>query len=454
MLFIEQGEKVMAIHGTIDRVRYLKRDDLNEEAAIIGNYYRDIIQSYGVDVTYFKQDTDYPLIMNPTLSSYENMIYGENDTISYSMSSDMIVFMEVEGDIFQVRREGTIPEDHYTMVFMIDDFSTKFSKYLGGYDEFTTNLNVTGDVSGFTTSISSEFNIENLSGMVFNEFQSVSPSGYFQPTVTKYNDFAYDIPINPYIAVPTYYTDNDPEESLAFIGDYTSSLDASGNGVINTTMSGSLLYTSIESLSPYQHKLKPVVGDFIRMDFPGGDNFEEYELTHVWDRQLTDDGINPLLHKYVYKCDVIRRVPNHESVFGDDSQMEKTTSDLLEIMTDEQLTRAKISDEIDDYSDNVDDVYGGYGIDDIEPTSVLRDISISGSSTMVGGTSGQFNCMGIYSDNTTNMISPDWSVSNDGEITSGGVLTTDDVYFNSYTTVTAKYNEFMESHSVVITTKL
>ena len=444
----------MAINGTINRVRYLKRNDLTEEAAIIGNYYRDIIQSYGVDVRYFKQDTEYPLVMNPSLSSYENLIYGENDNTSYSMSADMIVFMEVEGDIFQVRREGTIPEDHYTMTFMIDDFSNTFSKYLGGNDEFNTLLNVSGEVSSYTTTISSDFDIENLSGNVYKEFDftSLPSSGYFQPTVTKYNDFSYNIPINPYIVSPTYYLNDEPEESSSFIGEYTSSLDASGNGTINTSISGSLLYTTIESLSPYQDKLKPVVGDFIKLDFPGGDNYEEYEITHVWDRQLTDDGVNPLLHKYVYKCDIIRRVPDHEDVFGDDTFMEKPTSDLKEIMETEQCIRAEVSDEIDSYEDEVDDVYGGYGLDCYgnEMTPTLRGFDISGSSTITEQTSGQYICIGNYSDGSTSVITPEWSVSNDGVISNDGVLTTGDIEINTETTLVAKFDGLFDTHKITI----
>ena len=38
-------------------LRYLKRKNLEQEARIVGNYYRDIIHSYGIDCTYYKLDT-------------------------------------------------------------------------------------------------------------------------------------------------------------------------------------------------------------------------------------------------------------------------------------------------------------------------------------------------------------------------------------------------------------
>lgn len=38
-------------------IRYLKRQNLEQEARIVGNYFRDLIRSYGVDCTYYKLDT-------------------------------------------------------------------------------------------------------------------------------------------------------------------------------------------------------------------------------------------------------------------------------------------------------------------------------------------------------------------------------------------------------------
>lgn len=38
-------------------IRYLKRQNLEQEARIVGNYFRDLIRSYGIDCIYYKLDT-------------------------------------------------------------------------------------------------------------------------------------------------------------------------------------------------------------------------------------------------------------------------------------------------------------------------------------------------------------------------------------------------------------
>ena len=35
----------------------MKRPNLEQEAQVVGNYYRDVIRSYGIDVVYNKRDT-------------------------------------------------------------------------------------------------------------------------------------------------------------------------------------------------------------------------------------------------------------------------------------------------------------------------------------------------------------------------------------------------------------
>jgi len=35
----------------------MKRDNLEEESKVVGNWYRDLIRAYGLDCTYYKLDT-------------------------------------------------------------------------------------------------------------------------------------------------------------------------------------------------------------------------------------------------------------------------------------------------------------------------------------------------------------------------------------------------------------
>ena len=57
---VEVNSLVMSvIQSTQPELRYLKRQNLKQEANIVGNWYRDIIRSYGIDVTYNKLDTSF-----------------------------------------------------------------------------------------------------------------------------------------------------------------------------------------------------------------------------------------------------------------------------------------------------------------------------------------------------------------------------------------------------------
>jgi len=49
------------------------------------------------------------------------------------------------------------------------------------------------------------------------------------------------------------------------------------------------------------------------IDFPDKNNMEKYEITECFDKQLTQDGISPLLHKYIWKCKARKYVNSYEN---------------------------------------------------------------------------------------------------------------------------------------------
>lgn len=75
---------------------------------------------------------------------------------------------------------------------------------------------------------------------------------------------------------------------------------------------GSVLYYDVDQLGKYAELIHPAVGDIIEIDFPDDKNREKYEITDCYDKQLTQDGINPLLHKYIWKCKARRFVNSYE----------------------------------------------------------------------------------------------------------------------------------------------
>ncbi len=67
-------DKIMAVIQSKQKdLRFLKRQNLEEEAKVIGNYYRDIIAQYGVDCNYYKIKIPYAEYFKPILD-HNNVI--------------------------------------------------------------------------------------------------------------------------------------------------------------------------------------------------------------------------------------------------------------------------------------------------------------------------------------------------------------------------------------------
>jgi len=124
--------------STQPELRYVKRQNLEHEARVIGNYYRDLIRSYGVDSIYFKLDKS-------DFSNFKNTIdrntilkhaYGYNDSPDYSMSAHMLTYMEVENDIFQLNKFGLNPNADVNFYFENNDFACALAAKCGQYKEY------------------------------------------------------------------------------------------------------------------------------------------------------------------------------------------------------------------------------------------------------------------------------------------------------------------------------
>ena len=96
--------------------------------------------------------------------------------------------------------------------------------------------------------------------------------------------------------------------------------------ILSGKLHGNVLFYDIEELGKYAEKIHPAVGDIVTIDFPDESNRERYEITECFDKQLTQDGISPLLHKYVWKCKARRYVNSYEEITpneADDRLQEK-----------------------------------------------------------------------------------------------------------------------------------
>lgn len=108
--------------------------------------------------------------------------------------------------------------------------------------------------------------------------------------------------------------------------------------------------------------IHPEVGDIVTIDFPDDKNREQYEITDCYDKSLQQDGISPLLHKYIWKCKARRHIPAGNEVGLDYNEANERLEEKLkhdQVVAEEVAKKLSLYDTL---SGDVkeDAVYGGY----------------------------------------------------------------------------------------------
>lgn len=343
---------------TPEELRYIKNEALVQERALMANYYKDLIDSYGVDVIYIKRDQFFE-----TSGINSDIIYGHQQSPKYSLSSNMISFMEVDNAIMSILDIGNTPVDEVTFYFGLTDFAVRFSNELSQFKEYPIDI-IVGDCRLTKTVLSGHFTSDVVSGNYLYNISGTIPASGITSEVSAIipveNIPKLDIAANPYIYQSFVST---------IQGGY-----ALPRLMINIskkpckyeyTLSGGVLYSSLELASKFSNKIKPIAGDVIRIDFPNVDLYvgqcEEYEITEVVDRKPTSsDGINPLLGRYIWKCKTKRRIPSYEKLNGQDFS-EQASQHQEDLLAKEQHNINSTFKDIFNYSEvSKDNIYGGY----------------------------------------------------------------------------------------------
>ena len=336
-------------------LRYIKRAQLAEEQRLMANYYQDIIRSYGVDVLYIKRDNDFA-----TSGINSDMIYGQQTNATFSLSSNMITYMEVDNSILAINGLGLVPQDELTFYFAINDFAVTFANDVGQYAQYPIE-SLSGYIPYNATVITGKFESDvNEGTFTYNIVSGVTSGTNIFVSLSAEPVPNYKIAINPYLH--TSFTSN-ISGGFASTNLYLTYNKGLYGGYNRTffSLSGYVLYSSMDLALKYITKIHPNVGDIVRLDFPGSEQLEEYELTEVFSRRPTHDGVNPLLGKYVWKCKATRRVPSHELIVNNDIQSENATEELMDTIKKTQHNQVSVYTDINDYNVTGDDVvYGGY----------------------------------------------------------------------------------------------
>ena len=375
-------------------VRYLKRKALEEESRIVGNALRDQIRQYGIDCTYYKLSTD-------GWTNFKNVIdentrlkraYGYDITPDYTLSASMITYADVQQDIFLLNKIGVNPNVEIDFNFDRIDFACALAEKCGQLKEYQIDkTEIVCEVPAIEDSYV-EYNgtRQYLSSHIF-PFEigigAVSPaytcgilSGRFRALIQPYElgkectivcdpyehtQFNVQFPTNSdlYRSLKYSIEHDDYLETLIYLTyrvDQVKTSNAKCVNMLSGYVHGSVLYYDIDQIGKYAELIHPNVGDIVEIDFPDDKNREKYEITECYDKQLTQDGINPLLHKYIWKCKGRRYINSFEDntpqTEGDDRVEEMQRYDSL---IDEQV--AKEVSMYDELSNGIteDAAYGG-----------------------------------------------------------------------------------------------
>lgn len=361
-----------------DTLRYIKRSQLEQEQKIMANYYQDIIRSYGVDVLYIKRDNDFA-----TSGINSDMIYGHQTDASYTLSANMVSYMAVDSSVLAINALGLIPQDELTFYFSINDFAACFANDVSQYAEYPITA-LSGYLPYTTTTINGTFTSPVINGTFTYNTSGVISGNNIHITPDALSTPCYSILTNPYLYTSFSSTITGGFVSPNLYLSYNKGLYRGCNRTFYT-LSGTVLYSDLNLAFKHTTKTKPNVGDIIRIDFPGAEQLEEYEISEVLSRKPTNtDGVNPLLGKYVWRCKANRRISSYENIAGSDIQNENATSDLMDIIKKSQHDKESTFKEINDYSStNIDDVYGGYDA----ASGMTKDPDRYIETTIISGTS-------------------------------------------------------------------
>lgn len=367
------------IQSTQPELRYSKRTNLENEARVVGNYFRDAIRSYGIDCIYHKLDmnefANYKTIVDR--NTILKQAYGYNISPDYSVSAHMLTYMEVENDIFQLNKFGLNPNMDVNFYFENTDFACALATKLGQYKEYKIDeIEIVTEVPEFNCQTSADYFPHCIRHT--EKYTCEHLSGYFRAVLSGYEcDKEYTIVCDPYehtlfdIEFPANsdlyrslkhkICNDDYLETMLYLTFIVRKVQVFKDVykyILSGRLHGSVLFYDLNSVGKYAEKLHPMVGDVIMIDFPDEKNAEKYEITDCFDKQLTQDGISPLLHKYIWKCKARRYVNSYENIVPNESDEQ-----MQEKLDYEKVVQNDVVEEIERYPDNEDEVYGGYDLD-------------------------------------------------------------------------------------------
>jgi len=320
------------------------------------------ISNYGIDLVYFRK---YNTFFKEGEENHANMIYGEDTTAEFYASGVVRAFASVDSSNWMFNQMGIENTEQITIYLSIENFEQAFISKVGKVETKYFEIPVSGNT-------------------INNEVTGMIDTREFQASVYATIDDRLRVKTTEVTMIPRqvdidfYKTRTYQTNAYPISGDLHGRLthDKEHPFVVYGFLEGDLSYHSLNNVEDAATwHVAPQVGDYFQLNTPTGLD-EKWEITQVFDRNLTKSGLNPFLGKYVFQVSATKRMDSHEKN-TEELNYREPGEDIEEIfnMSNPQETEAeafkkkkgknvqneltnKLGKNAYDYVDGVDMVYG------------------------------------------------------------------------------------------------
>lgn len=302
-----------------------------QSVAMIRHQINQAIFNYGIDLQYFRKFNTF-FKDGVEEENHANLIYGEDTTAEFYASGMIRAYVSVDNMAWSFNQIGLEGTEQVNIYVSIDNFEQAFQDKIGKVETRDIEVPVFGDtrtceVTGMI--VEPEFQAEVYAQFNEDDFKVDNA----QVTVVK-----KDVDLNFYRPLKYQATENEVSGVLKGRLKPHKELPFEVSGVLR----GELSFHGTKNVEDSEtwKRLAPQVGDYFYLGIPNGIQ-EEWEITQLFDKNLTKGGLNPLLGKYVYQMTATRRVKSHEKNTVD-LDAKEIGSDIEELLGD--ITGRKPSD--------------------------------------------------------------------------------------------------------------
>lgn len=331
---------------------------------------RDSIRQFGVDCVYFKLNTSGLREFRGVIDrNYQlRRAYGYDEQPVYDVSAQMITLPNIEQDVFQLTQTGLQDDENIELVFDKTDFACALAPKMGQYTEYAVDEREFDiEIPDPARAEGYQFDLPYRCGVLSGDCRCTLGRCFEDCETTivcdpyEHTDFQFAFPQNAdlYRSLEYKIKNDDYLETMLFFTFVTRAVKTAAGTryVAHGRLHGSVLFFDLVQLGKYMDTIHPDVGDVVMVDFLDDRSREKYEITECVDKQLSQDGINPLLHDYVWKCRARRYIDTF-----DENGLPKSEADdrVVEQIDLQNEIQEQVAAAASFYPDGEDAAYGGY----------------------------------------------------------------------------------------------